>query len=74
MDRKIVEDHLRLAKEHAARGRQHVARQREIVDELEHDGHDTMMARTLLKTYEETQEMHEADVLRLTKELAELSN
>jgi len=72
MDRRILEDHLRQAKQHAWVGLQHIRRQREIVEELERDGHDATMARTLLKTYEGTQKMHEADVQRLTKELAEL--
>lgn len=74
MDRRILEDHLRQAKQHAWVGLQHIRRQREILEELERDGHDTAMGRTLLKTYEGTQQMHEADAQRLTKELAGLSD
>ena len=55
MDRRVLEDHLRQAKQHAWVGLQHIRRQREILEELERDGHDTAMGRTLLKTYEGTQ-------------------
>jgi hypothetical protein len=40
-----------------------------VIDTLERDSHDTTQARELLKTLLETQELHEASVERLTKEL-----
>lgn len=45
-------------------------RQREIVAELERDGHDVSEARKLLVQFEELQAMHVADRDRLIDELA----
>ena len=66
----MLEEHLRLAKAHATQGAQHIEHQREIVAHLERDGHDTAIARELLRTMEESQVMHVADVARLERELA----
>ena len=70
MDYAIVEEHLRRAKEHMAKGIENLRRQREIIAELERDGHDATTAKELLRTFEEVQAMHVGDVNRLTKELA----
>jgi hypothetical protein len=73
MDRTLSESTIRKelaeAENWAAQGRAHVAHQREVVDILERDGHDTTQAKELLKTLQETQDLHEASVERLTKEL-----
>lgn len=74
MDRKIVEDHLQQAREHVSSGRQHIKRQRVLVAELERDGHDTIAAELLLRTFQETLELHLNDVARLKRELAELDS
>lgn len=68
----MVEEHLLQAREHAALGKRHIERQRVLVSELERDGHDTTAALLLLRTFEETQDMHLADLARLEKELADL--
>ncbi|HXE83462.1 MAG TPA: hypothetical protein VN513_09040 [Gemmatimonadales bacterium] len=73
MDRTLIESTIRKeldeAEHWAALGRGHIAHQREVIDTLERDSHDTTQARELLKTLLETQELHEASVERLTKEL-----
>jgi hypothetical protein len=69
MDPAILKQHLAQAEEHVAKGERHVARQRELVAELERDGHDTGPARHLLRQFEELQELHCADRDRLRKEL-----
>jgi hypothetical protein len=72
MDRAMIEEHLRQAEEHIALGEQHIARQREILAELQRDGHDTAQAEELLATFEETQRMHIADRDRIQDELQSL--
>jgi hypothetical protein len=69
MDRWMIETNLAQAERHVAEGSQHVAMQREIVKNLERDGHDTSRARSLLARFEESQTMHIADRDRLRKEL-----
>jgi hemerythrin len=61
IDRQLWQEHVAQAERHVAEGEQHVARQREIVAELERDGHDAESARQLLKTLEELLAMHIAD-------------
>lgn len=68
----MVEEHLWQAREHVALGEQHVETSVVLVEKLERDGHDTTTALLLLRTFEETQDIHVADVARLEKELAEL--
>jgi hypothetical protein len=70
----MLEEHLRQARAHVELGKEHVIRQRALVERLERDGHDGTMARLLLRTFEETQGMHLADVDRLVGELAEFDN
>ena len=45
MDRQQTKEHLVLAEEHVALDATNVARQREIIAELERDGHDATQAR-----------------------------
>ncbi len=69
MDRALMEKHLELAEEHVIKGARIVARQRELVQELERDGHNTMKARQTLAQFEELQELHIAERDRLRREL-----
>jgi hypothetical protein len=71
-DRTELNQHLELAEERVAKGKKLVARQREIVDELERDGHALAAnARVLLAQFEELQEAYVLDRDWL-KELSEL--
>ena len=72
IERAMVEEHLELAEKHVALGQQHLANQRELIFQMEQDGHDTTEARRLLKQFEELQEMHLADRDRLRQEKASL--
>ena len=60
-----IEQALVQAEEHARAGLEQIARQRNIIRELDRDGHDSMAARKLLETMLTTQELHELDVARL---------
>ena len=51
MDRKTLEEYLQQAQGHVASGRQHIERQRLLVDKLDRDGHDTVAAELLLRTF-----------------------
>jgi hypothetical protein len=64
-------ENLALTEEQVALGAKHVARQREIIAELERDGHDTTQALALLAHFEQLQAMHIADRDRLLGELHE---
>lgn len=66
-----TEDLLARAEQTAALGRSHIERQRQIVSELERDGHDAGQARELLRTFEELQLQHEAHRDRLLAEVRE---
>jgi hypothetical protein len=70
MDRAALQQNLRMARVHVALGDEHIQRQRQLIEELERDGHDTGTARQLLKVFEETQALHVAGVERLERELA----
>lgn len=71
----MIADHLKQAERHVADGARHVERQREIVAELEADGHGAAarQAAALLVQFEEVQALLVADRDRLIKELAEKS-
>jgi hypothetical protein len=71
VDRTLVLQHLKPAEEHVAQGLEHIRRQREIIVELERDGHETKQARDLLATFLQAQAMHEQDLARLRGELGE---
>jgi Spy/CpxP family protein refolding chaperone len=70
MHRDMLLDHLAQARRHVAQGEQHVMRQRELVAEMERDGHDTAQSRALLKQFEELLALHVADRDRMERELA----
>ncbi len=70
MDRTMLRGHLAKAKEHVASGEEHVRRQRELVAELQRDGHDVTEAKKLLVRFEQLLTMHKEDRDRLEKELA----
>lgn len=66
----MLKDHLAQACRHVQQGERHITRQREIVAELERDGHDTQSAKELLGQFEALQAMHIADRERIIEELA----
>ena len=70
MDRAVIQEHLELANRHVADGEKHVARQKQILAELEREGHDPEQARELLAVFEETLAIYVADRERLERELA----
>jgi hypothetical protein len=50
MDRAIIQDHLAQAERHVSQGERHLSRQREIIADLERDGHDSSVAQALSRT------------------------
>ena len=72
MDRTIIEEHLAKAENHIALGEWHIARQKEIVAELERDGHDPTEAVKLLSLFESTIALHVADRDRLRTQLVSM--
>lgn len=58
------------AERHVAQGEDAVAHRREIVTQLERDGHDASMARELLSAFEETLAMFKADRERLRQDVS----
>jgi hypothetical protein len=72
MERAMIEAHLQQAEEHVALGRRHMERQREIIAELQYNGHDSTRAAELLATLEEVQRSHVAARDRVAAELREL--
>jgi hypothetical protein len=75
MDRTVIEANLAQAEAHVALGEKHISRQREIIAEMERDGHDAVAAnaRDLLRLFVELQAEHVAHRDRLRNELAESS-
>lgn len=70
MNRALWKKHLEIAKRHVAEGRRVVIRQRQIVVELQKDGHNTTTAEALLEQFEATLEAHIADRDRLNADLS----
>jgi hypothetical protein len=70
MDRPLVERHLAQAEQRVSEGKRHIANQRELVAELERDGHPTEQACRLLAQFEEIQALYIADRDRVWAELA----
>ena len=66
-------DELALARRHVVLAEEYVVRQREIVAELERDGHDVSRSQQLLAQFEEVYQLHVADRDRLERELIEAS-
>ena len=72
MDSAVLKRHLEEAEGHVVLGEQHIVRQRQLVFELERDGHDTTVAKQLLAEFEATQVLHAEHRDRLRQQLAEL--
>jgi hypothetical protein len=71
MDRKMILDHLELARRHVAEAERHIDQQRWIIARLERDGNDTSASKTLLEQFQQFYKMHVEDRDRLQKELDE---
>ena len=69
VDRSLVKQHLAQVEHHITGSERHIARQREVILELERQGHNTAHARYLLARFEELQGLHIADRNRLREEL-----
>ena len=69
MKRQLLEEHMAMSDRHVALGAQHIERQRKLVAELERDGHDTALAKWLLRQLEELQVLHIQTRDRLREEL-----
>ena len=64
----MIEKHLAQAEQHVAEGERHITRQRQIIAELERDGHNAGSAKELLTIFEGTQAILNADRDRLKEE------
>jgi hypothetical protein len=69
MDRAMVEASLAQAERHVGEGARRVERQREIVADLNRDGHDAEEALRLLKQFKDLQAMNIADRDRLQRQI-----
>ncbi len=69
MDRETLLLRLAKANRQLAYGKAHLARQEGVIARLDHDGHDTTAAKTVLATLRQTQAAHEQDVQRILQEL-----
>jgi hypothetical protein len=54
----MLQDHLAQAERHVVEGERVIARQRDVVAQLERDGHDSTDAMLLLYQFEEIQYLH----------------
>jgi len=72
MDRATLERELSRAEAHVANGQARLAQQREIIAELDREGHDTAPAKDVLASFERTQAMHIANRDRIAGKLAAL--
>lgn len=70
----MVLDHLEQARRHVAEGEKHVGSQRELVTQLERDGHDSTQARQLLREFEEVQRLHVEHRDRLEQEIIDVAD
>ncbi len=71
MNRAALLQHLAQAEDHIATSEKNVRRQRELIAELERDGHDIAVARKLLSEFEKLQAMHDADRDRIIRLLSQ---
>jgi phage shock protein A len=69
MNREMLEDHLGATERQLAEVLRHIAHQRELVAQLERDGHDAAQDTRLLEQLEEVLAMHVADCNRLRRQL-----
>ena len=70
----MLTDHLEQAERHVAEGERILGHQRTVVEHLRkdrHSGHLIEAAEGLLRSFEEVQRMHVADMERLSRELAQ---
>jgi hypothetical protein len=72
MDREMLKRHLAQGEENIATGDKNIARQRDVIAQLERDGHDTASARSFLREFEQLQAVLIAERERLLSELSEL--
>ncbi|MBV9723938.1 MAG: hypothetical protein JO299_02075 [Gammaproteobacteria bacterium] len=72
MDRQTLLEHLAQAEKHVVEGAALVEREHAILEELRRDGHPTADSEQLLRTMEETQQMHVAHLARIRQELSDL--
>jgi hypothetical protein len=73
MDRNALEERLRTTKAHIVLGNEHIACQRELVSVLEQAGKDASAANQLLKLFHKLQEMHIAEVWKLSVQLVSIA-
>ena len=71
MDRQMILDYLKFAERHVANGTAHVKRQRQVIADLDRDGHPTGRSEQLLAVFENFLTMHIAVRDRLLGELRE---
>ena len=71
MDKERKLRNLVQAERHMADGEQYILRQRMIIAQLEREGRDATLSRSLLQSFEHLQTMHIADFHRLLEELAD---
>jgi hypothetical protein len=71
VDREAILRKLDETERHVALGKEHIARQREIIADLDREGHDTSAAKELLESYLVTQAAHEEKRRTIIKELGE---
>jgi len=71
MDRQMILDYLKLAERHVANGTAHIERQRQIIAEVDRDGHPIGRSEELLAVFENSLTMHIAVRDRLLGELRE---
>lgn len=69
MDRELLEHNLLLIEHHVGQARAHIEHQRKIVAELERDGHDAELARTIFASFERLPELLIQDRERRTNML-----
>jgi len=65
----VIRDHLAMAERHVASGNRVIMRQKELITELDTDGHDVTEAIALLIRFEDLLALHLADRDRLADEL-----
>jgi len=65
----MLQRHLAQADAHIDTGYRNIARQRDVIAQLERDGHDTALARDTLMQFEQSQALHIADRERILREL-----
>ena len=71
MDRSVQFRHLAEAERHIAFGAQRISNQEVRIAELEIQGHDSTLARSLLQTFRLTQAKHVAHRDRILRELGQ---